>query len=427
MALSDANSHPPASSGDWAYNATPNYPATRSLGVAGEVVDPVFGETIRRMTNIGANAAQNNNYAFHSINADNTLMFFWNGSGLQIISTETGSTVHANQPDGDIGYEARWSMTDPDKYFYRSGANLIRRNLAAQTNTTIKTFDAALQDMGGTANYQDKTDRYFLVRYNIGGTIRTTVWDSVEDVVYSGGVAGLGNWSGIAPSGRLFMSSNDGQHLSYYLDHGANSIGSAINCYGFGGDHGGIVSTSDGEDYFVMQQNDTDPASVMAFDCSVANTGTQAQQIANGIVLVEYGDTTADYDNGFHCSPVSLGEFQDWIFVSTEEEDGDGEFDGFNDPDFLTNWRPWRQELYAVNVLTQELRRLCHHRSRGAPIAYFCQPKPSCSPDGATLMFSSNMNNSTPTEYADQYLIPNPLGISGGGEIAAALRPSMTM
>ena len=74
----------------------------------------------------------------------------------------------------------------------------------------------------------------------------------------------------------------------------------------------------------------------------------------------------------------------------------------------------------AANVVTGALKRLAHHRSRGMFAAYQDQPKVSCSPTGNFVIWSSNMNDSTPSEYADLYGIENPLGAA----LAAAFKGS---
>ena len=95
--------------------------------------------------------------------------------GPTIVEVATGRTVYSNQPAGLNGSELYWDALDPDKYYFFSGASLMRRNLSAQTNTTMKTFPATLQSNGGSVNIQSGNGRYFTVRY--GGT--NQVWDSL--------------------------------------------------------------------------------------------------------------------------------------------------------------------------------------------------------------------------------------------------------
>ena len=60
---------------------------------------------------------------------------------LRVINAVTGAEVYANQPEGLNASEVAWDPIDPDKYYFFSGAALMRRNLAAQTNTRTQTND----------------------------------------------------------------------------------------------------------------------------------------------------------------------------------------------------------------------------------------------------------------------------------------------
>jgi len=102
-------------------------------------------------------------------------------------------------------------------------------------------------------------------------------------------------------------------------------------------------------------------------------------------------------------STVARGPLQDWAFVSTEDERDTfnaGEADGKGR---ITPWRPYRQEIIAVNVITGETERLAHHRSRSIGSDYYSQPRVSASWDGDVVGFASNFN--TPGSV-DVYVVP---------------------
>lgn len=99
---------------------------------------------------------------------------------------------------------------------------------------------------------------------------------------------------------------------------------------------------------------------------------------------------------------VSSGIYQDWMFIDVE--------DWNNDPiNGNTNgWTQFRGENIAINMVTLEKRRLCHHRSRGFPADYYNQPRISCSADGTKVIWMSNYN--VGNEKCDTYGIFCPLG-----------------
>lgn len=414
MSLSDSNSHVPASSGTYDYNATPNVGATLAVGAS--YTDPVFSEDVRRLTNIGSASSVENNYAFHCVNCDGTLMFSWTGGGtvLNIIHTSDGSVYKSSQPIGLVKYEVRWSMTDPNIYTYFSGTSLLSRNLSLQTspplrNFTVESGGTNLQDMGGTANYVDRTQRYYLVEYNT----LLHVWDSQTNFVFTGTAPGGANWSGLSPSGKTIMRAGVGgtfphvHHYAYTVDLVAQTVnGTPVDCYGGSSDHGGLISASNGKELLIINNADQSPSGIYAFDTTIDTSAmSMTTQLASNTLLASFDPSFA---NGYHCSPGSLGAAQDWIFIDTEEEVGG---DAFSDANFVAEWRKFRQEIFAVDVVTGVLRRLAHHRSRGNFNSfYFCQPKVSCAANGSFVYWSSNMNDSTPADYADLYGIANPLG-----------------
>jgi nucleoside-diphosphate-sugar epimerase len=59
----------------------------------------------------------------------------------------------------------------------------VCRNLAEQ-RSVVKTFPSTLQANGGSLNTQDRSGRYFTVRYlNTNGVSTNKVWDSQTDTI----------------------------------------------------------------------------------------------------------------------------------------------------------------------------------------------------------------------------------------------------
>lgn len=86
-----------------------------------------------------------------------------------------------------------------------------------------------------------------------------------------------------------------------------------------------------------------------------------------------------------------------------------------------------------MNVLTGEVRRLAHHRSRGLSSSYFAQPRVSATWDGRIVAWASNFGYDD-TGYADIYALsvsavsstPTPVGGTGGGTTSPALAVSFS-
>lgn len=384
--------------------SAPGFPA-----VGGTYTDPVFGSVVRRLTNQTGNPNCDNIYAHHWANANGTLAFAGRIVGgfcrePQIVNVTTGVEVFSNQPSGLNGSEMYWDALDPDKYYYFSGADLVRRNLTAQTSTTRKTFPAPLQANGGSVNIQSRDGRYFTVRY--GGTNK--VWDSQTGTIYSGSVTPVstGGWIKMTADGKYLINAASGalgfNHYSHAIDHNAQSVSSTgVLFWNLCGDHGDTVSASDGKTYYITNEC-YDVGGQWRVDVSRNVAGYTNQQVrdANRRLI------NSGFSYATHFSGVSRGAFQDWSFISTEY--GPDDWDGTGSP-----WVAYAQEILAVNVLTFEVRRLAHHRSRHLSqpdTNYAHYPRVSSSWDGSAVMWASNYNTRSPVGYADLYAIQFPLG-----------------
>jgi hypothetical protein len=397
--LTDNGIHAPPTTGTFAYNTfkpgAASFPAK-----GGTYVDPVFGSTIKRLSAI-TNANLEDIYAKHQANANGTLAFHNDLNIVNIIEIATGKTLYANQPAGLNHSENHWDAVDPDKYYYFSGLDLVRRNLATQSNTIVKTFPSNLQLNGGSLNIQSRDGRYFTVRY--GGTNK--VWDSQTDTIYSGSVvpADSQGWVSITPDGNYIVTAAGpaNEHYSYLIDHNTRTISSTrVNFWTLCGDHGDLISASNGKSYFITFNCHDNPA-IYRVDITLNQAGrTPVQQSAANQVLLPL-----TWDDSGHFSCVGKGAFRDWCFISTESV-----IDLFDSS--ISGWTAYKQEILAVNVVTLEVRRLAHHRSRSVTVAYPYFPRVSSAWDGSVVMWTSNFNTRSPVGYADLYAIQSPLGPS---------------
>ena len=416
MSVTTSINLPPATTGTFNYNAQPNIGATLAVGATYE--DPVFSTTVLRLTSIGTSTQNDDEiYAYHYLNCDGTYSFH-NRGGMRILNASTGATVASSQPVGSIGvFEIRWDMVSSDVYWMRGGTHLVKRSVSSQVNTTVHTFPATLQAMGGTANYQTADGRLHLVMYSNGARI----WDSVNNSTSINTVSMM-NWIGISPSGNNVYTAAGGsaspnnEHYAYGVNRSALTISTTPKqIFGWDGDHGGLISASNGKDYVITYLGDLSPNGIFAMSLDVDRSGLSLAQQITTTGAIRFNNVTSSA-NQIHVSPVSVGTLTDWCFVSMEATDDD-----FDDP--VGAWRPYKSENVAVNPITSTTARLMHHRSRGpfnGAAEYYRQPRISSSGDGSKCAWASDMNISTVAGYADLYLGLNPLGDEPPPETSSA-------
>jgi hypothetical protein len=425
--LSDAGVHVPPTTGPYAYNTF--MPGTNGFPAVGETyIDPIFGGTVRRLTDTVGFPNQEDIYAHHWANANGTLAFSTqqiDDQGttiLKIISTTTGAPVYTDQPLGSSKYDIAWDAIDPNRYYYYEGADLTCWNLS-EHRKVAKTFPSPLQANGGSLNTQDRSGRYFTVRYlNTNGVSTNKVWDSQTDIIYTGEVTPLssGGWVAITPDGNYLVTAAglNNEHYSYAIDHIKHSISSTpVNFWTQCGDHGVLVSATNKRNYFITFDCDRIPGIYRVDitlnwpdDITLDQAGkikNETNQVAANQILLplSFGTATTASTNDGHLSAVSKGPNQNWVFFDSETSLDYDPFDSVP-----TNWQPYEQEIIAMNVLTSEVRRYGHHRSRGLITSkyrggYYAQPRISCSWDGSIILWTSNYNRQLLPEYdyADLY------------------------
>jgi hypothetical protein len=413
--LTDGLIHVPPLTGLYPYynNAglwAPNEPGFMVVGAS--YVDPVFGATIKRLTadnqgfESGSEIYSKNCY----FNADGTIVH-WRGPGPgfphTLIRTSDGSVV---LNPATFSSDSSFDPVDASSWYFFSGANLRKHTLPSGAGVTIKTFAATLGALGGSVDWIDRTGRYMVL--HIGTTIR--VWDKQADVLYSGTISdaefmseGAGGWIGISPDGKYVITSTGATgsthvHRSYLINHATQSVDTVgVKYWTLSGGHGDLVSCSDGKTYEVTFDSNVGDPNGGAYRVDVtlpqshATPATRDQQRAQNLKLFPL---SVQWDSG-HFSGVMKGALIDWCFFDVES--GDDTFGAS-----LSSWRAYEQELGMVNVLTGEVRRLAHHRSRSTSIHYAHQPKCSASQDGAIVAWQSNFGYDAPgVGYGDMYAI----------------------
>jgi hypothetical protein len=409
--LTDTLNHPPPTTGTYAYNS---FVPPNTGGAS--YVDPVFGSTVRRIT---TDHAEDDIYAKNMYwNADAT-RYYHRG---KIVDTTTGAVTHT-VPTGDPNYDAGFDPIDPNVCFYWSGSTIHKVTLGAngaKTDVVYVTLPSASHPLGGSMNWLDASGRLLLVSYGSEPSLRVYDRQNLAAGPFTGtATAGSnGGYSALSPDGKFVLtfggegaSPGYGTGQSWSIDLATRTVSAVSpNFWSYCGDHGTFISPSDGKDYMIVFDcyNHHD---VMRIDVTrnVSGQNEDGQRSGQKVLLAN-----VDWSFDAHFSAVARGAYRDWVFLSTE----DGS-DGINAS--VGTWKPYRQEIIAMNVITGEVRRLAHHRSRGRS-DYYAQPRVCVSWSGEYVGWASNFNQSG---VHDIFLIP--FGAGSSSTSGDTVPPSVTV
>jgi Bacterial Ig domain len=397
--ITDSALHAPPASGTYAYYASYGAFGPDQSGFPRQgdgYADPVFGGYIRRLTNEMGQSSDSEIYSKNGyFNADGSLVHHRSPSGHTIVSTATGQVVRAGVP---FNAQASFAPDDRDAWYHFAigDTTLYKYSVSTGARTVVKSFPGALGDNGGSVDWIDRSGRYMVL--SVGGATR--VYDKATDALYAGSIPGSygsgGGWISISPDGNYVITSTPptSSH-SWRIDHANKSVStSPVLFWTLCGGHGDAMTASDGKTYYVsFDCNST--GSIYRADVTLPQSPSNvAQQLSQNKKLVQLS-SWGDVDG--HFSRVSKGALQDWVFASVESGD-----DSFSST--VSTWRPYKQEILMMNVLTGEVRRLAHHRSRGLDSSYYAQPRVSASWDGRLVAWTSNFGYSG-NGYADLYAL----------------------
>jgi hypothetical protein len=397
----------------------------------GSYVDSVFGSTVRRVTAEFPYLAGNDIYAKNGFwNADGTLMFHHAASGAKnIVSTHTGATKCANVPGN---FDGSFDPVDPDTWYWfdEGDTRLSRFSVAKCRSIESVNLGRRLGGLGGSVDWIDSSGQYVVL--NLGGLVKVLSKSATvpatlpkPTTMYGGATVSASvdaGWIGISPDGKYVVTNTKDGYRSYTLAHSTTTMTAGVHFWTLCGGHGDLVSASDARTYLVtfdchgrdVVNNVELGAAVYAVDVANAATADPAgisrqRELPNRklFALASWNDADG------HFSGVSKGRFRDWAFVSIESVD-----DAFGVALDAFWTRPYTQEIIITNVITGEVRRLAHHRSRGLNDNYRHQPRVSagwgdCS--GVPVAWASNFGQTRTdrrgrpgkpyTGYSDIYMI----------------------
>ncbi len=376
--------------------------------IGGAYTDPVFGASIKRLSNA---PSTNNNavsgpllfisteYSTASpFNSDNTLLILqhqgyfglYDGEGTYL--KDLPFAVHA-------GTEPRWSRTDPHLLYYVSGNALKSLQVVAGTSSLVHAFTeySAIRGRGESEISPDGdhfvfagdqppgpsgpgvANRYVFV-YEISTGLKSAVLDTAGHAFNSLYIASNNSVAiGWIPTGTVRFS---GVELFDRTMTFKRQLTHAIG-------HMRLTREANGDDVLVWTNpNDAQPIACL-----------------NGIVKVRLSDAhqtcllQLDWSLAVH---ITAPDRNGWVFVET--------YDPAPAP-LSTNWKTYANEILQVRLDGTETRRLLHHRSRQTA-NYGYQPRAAVSRDGSKLVFTSNYGLQAilgyPAGYTDVYLVAVP-------------------
>ena len=430
----------PPASGAFTYNGF----VPPSIGGA-TYVDPVFGQTVRRLT---TDHVHDDIYARNMWwNADGTRFLHRSTNGTafadfwDVIDVATGTVTHKGLPNGGAisAGDGGFDPVDGNAlyYFASDGIHKITLNPGGTWSDAVyftPPGGAGLKPLGSTLNWFDASGRYMLVRYGEEPSVHLYDRNNMGAGPYGNPIdgsnyVGSGSYVGITPDGKYLVGYDSrsgvgfgkmGQGVSWSLDHGNRTIAGSPNIFwSVCGDHGSFLSASDGRNYMIVYDC-YGQAGLWRVDITNNANGlneSQQQQLPGNQLLIGF-TTWSDFG---HVSTMAIG---DWAFVATEDG-GDtfnsGSADGSGN---IGAWHAFRQEIVAINVVSGQIQRLAHHRSRSINDGtYYSQPRLSASWRGNVVGFASNFGQAGGgSPVVDIYAIP--FGASGGVTAPPVSTPS---
>lgn len=424
--VSDTGSHPPPATGQYTYNSfIPALPPNSSY------VDPVFGSTVNRLTGDGSH---DDIYARNMWwNADGTLYLHRSQSGgtdrWQVINATTGAIEYDNIPFGYFAADGGFDPVNPNVLYYliaddgTGHGEIIRVTLEGSDQWTADTYftaPAPIESLGGTLNWMDANGQYMVVRYGPEPSVYVYKTSDLSapyaNPLDASNYVDLGGYIGITPDGQYLVGWNEssgtgvagsGQGMSWRLDNVNDTIAtSPTPFWSLCGDHGDFLSATDGNDYMITYDCDTQPG-LWRVDITNNASGldeSQQQALPNNELLVAF-QTWNDFGHISACARC------DWAYFATEDLSDTFNSGTDNGSGYITPWHAFRQEIDAVNVVTGSLRRLAHNRSRyksSSPYDYYSFPRVSASWGGNYVGFASNFNqvDANGAPIVDIYDIP---------------------
>jgi hypothetical protein len=376
--------------------APSDYNVFQPPGVGGTYVDPVFGSTVKRISNaLGTANADRGGGSLTWIADEYSTISPFNSDNSRIILVHqsyyglydgSGAYVRDLPLEISSSSEPRWSKSDNHTLFYIHGNQLKTYDTASGAVNIAHTFSeySSISGMGESDISADGDhfvfagDSRFVFLYRISTGAKSPVIDTTGhgfDSLY------------VTPDNNVTITwnaSGSSRFNGIELFDGSMSF---LRQLARAGGHMDVTRDTNGSEVLVWTNSD-DPQPI----CN------------NGIVKIRLSDAqqtclaTFDWSLAVHISAPDAAGF---VYVETYAP---------ANPTPSSGWVPYTNELLQIKLDGSQVLRLAHHRSRPYQSnTYNWQPKISTSRDGSRVVYSSDYDlqllNGYATDYCDAYLI----------------------
>jgi hypothetical protein len=374
----------------------PNYDTFVPPVVGASYIDPVFGATVKRVSDARSMPnADRGGYLDWIENEYSTMSAFNNDNSRFILVHQsyfglydgTGFYMSALPLEINASSEPRWSRRDNATLYYHSGNQLKSYNVSTGGISVVHTFSEYSSISGnGEMDISSDGDHFvfagdneFIFVYQISTDQKFAVFDTGRqpfDSVY------------ITPDNNVIVSWLTSGTARYTGQELFNINLNFLRQVGHADGHKDVTRDTNGDEVLIWT-NSNDPQPIL--NCQ------------NGIVKIRLADamqTCLLQLNWSLAVHISAPDGNGTVFVDTEAPS--------NPQPGSSAWAPYTNELLQVNLDGSGATRLAHHRSR--PVnSYNWQPKVSASRDGTRFLFAGNYDLSNiegySTEYSDTYLM----------------------
>ena len=371
----------------------PDYDSFMPPAVGGSYADPVFGSTIKRISNALSTPNADSGGNLDWITGEYSTMSPFNSDNSRILLVHesyfglydgAGAYMQDLPLEINASSEPKWSKADNKTLYYVRGNQLKSYDASSGAVKLVRTFSEYSAISGkGESDISFDGDHFVFAgdgRYVFKYQIST---DSKSQVFDTGGKAFDSLY--ITPNNNVTITWNQSGSVRYsgieLYDGNMNFQRQVARA----GGHMDVARDSDGSEVLVWT-NSNDPQPI----CD------------NGIVKIRLADgqqtclVSFDWSLAVHVSAPDNGGF---AYVETYAP---------GDPTPLSGWKPYTNEIMQVKLDGSQVLRLTHFRSRPWN-RYNWQPRVSTSRDGTRVVFNSNYNLQAnlgySAEYGDVYLM----------------------
>ncbi len=374
----------------------PQYDSYQPPPPGGTYVDPIFGSTIKRVTNalITPNVDAGGNLTWIeteystacAFNSDNSKFILLHQSYFGLYSGD-GTFLSSLPLEINASSEPRWSRKDNATLYYHSGNMLKSYNISSGATSVVHAF-SEYSSISGNGEMDISLDgdhfvfagdsRYIFV-YQISTDSKFSVFDTAGtafDSLY------------ITPQNNVIVSWYPAGTVRYSGQELFDTNMNFVRQVGHADGHKHLTVDTNGDEVLIWT-NSADPQPIA--NCQ------------NGIVKIRLADSTQ----------TCLAQL-DWslaVHITAPDGNGTAFFETYAPADPMpatSGWVTYTNELLQVKLDGSGVSRLAHHLSQPRD-GYIYMPKMTVSRDGSRILYGSNFDlqavDGYSADYADAYMI----------------------